>query len=118
MRSVATAHQQRSLHDFESSLAAHAAHLKADPIISTHLTALYDMLLQENIRRIIEPYSRVETAHIASVMKLPLQQIETKLSQMILDKKFKGTLDAGAGCLIVYEDAGADGTYESALETL
>jgi len=76
------------------------------------------MLLQENICRIIEPYSRVETAHIATVMKLPLRQIEEKLSQMILDKKFKGILDAGAGCLIVYEDQGGDTTYDTALETL
>merc|ERR1712100_46495 len=76
------------------------------------------MLLQENICRIIEPYSRVETAHIATKMKLPLRQIETKLSQMILDKKFKGILDAGAGCLIVYEDQTPDETYDQALETL
>merc|ERR1712196_31362 len=79
---------------------------------------LYDMLLQENICRIIEPYSRVETAHIATLMKLPLQQIEAKLSQMILDKKFKGILDAGAGCLIVYDEEAADDTYDEALETL
>ena len=51
-------------------------------------------------------------------MKLPLQKIEDKLSQMILDKKFRGTLDAGAGCLIVYEDQSIDTTYEQALETL
>jgi hypothetical protein len=89
MRAVGTAHQQRSLHDFEAALSKHGAHLRADPIISTQLTSLYDMLLQENICRIIEPYSRVETAHIASLMNLPLRQIEEKLSQMILDKKFK-----------------------------
>lgn len=118
MRAVGTAHQQRSLHDFEAALSKHGAHLRADPIISTQLTSLYDMLLQENICRIIEPYSRVETAHIASLMNLPLRQIEEKLSQMILDKKFKGILDAGAGCLIVYEDDGADSTYQAALETL
>ena len=68
MRAVATAHQQRSLQDFEAALKTHADHLTADPIISTHLNALYDMLLQENICRIIEPYSVVETSHIATVM--------------------------------------------------
>jgi len=118
MRAVATAHKQRSLHDFEAALATHAAHLGADPIISTQLNALYDMLLQENICRIIEPYSRVETAHIAQLMKLPLRQIEAKLSQMILDKKFKGILDAGAGCLNVYDEQSPDNTYDQALETL
>ena len=80
--------------------------------------ALCDLLRQENICRIIEPYSVVETAHIASVMKLPLPQIEEKLSRMILDKRISGILDAGAGCLIVYDEQKPDSTYDQALETL
>ena len=60
----------------------------------------------------------MQTSHIATLMKLPLRQIEAKLSQMILDKKLKGILDAGAGCLILYDEAAADSTYEQALETL
>jgi len=118
MSAVAEAHKQRSLHDFERALAAHAAELDGDKVIKRHLASLYDMLLQENICRIIEPYSTVETAHIATLMSLPLLKVEEKLSQMILDKKFRGILDAGAGCLIVYEDSAADTTYPQALETL
>ena len=37
---------------------------------------------------------------------------------MILDKKFRGILDAGAGCLIVYEDQPVEETYEQCLEVL
>jgi 26S proteasome regulatory subunit N6 len=118
MRAVASAHQQRSLHDFEAALQAHQAQFRNDPIISRHLDSLYDMLLQENICRIIEPYSVVETSHIATLMNLPLATIESKLSHMILDKKFKGILDAGAGCLIVYDDQAPDTTYNQALETI
>lgn len=38
-------------------------------------------------------------------------------AQMILDKKFAGTLDQGAGCLEVFEEAAADGVYPAALDT-
>jgi len=118
MRAVATAHEQRSLHDFEAAIEKHKAQLASDPIISSHLASLYDLLMQENICRLIEPYSVVETVHVATLMNLPLQTIEEKLSQMILDKKFRGILDAGAGCLIVYEDDASDSTFDHALEGL
>ena len=54
MLAVGTAHKDRSLHDFEAALAKHADQLAADNIIQSHLNSLYDMLLQENICRIIE----------------------------------------------------------------
>ena len=118
MRAVANAHQQRSLKEFEEALATHKKELAADPIIESHLSSLYGLLMQENICRILEPYSKVETAHIATLMNLPLATVEEKLSQMILDKKFRGILDAGAGCLIVYEDQPVEETYEQCLEVL
>jgi len=118
MRAVASAHKARSLQDFDAALETYKAELQADQIISSHLASLYDMLLQENICRIIEPYSIVEISHIAKLMKLPAANIEAKLSQMILDKKFRGILDAGAGCLIVYDEQSVDTTYEQALEAI
>ncbi|CAN6485471.1 unnamed protein product [Victoria cruziana] len=36
---------------------------------------------------------------------------------MILDKKFAGTLDQGAGCLIIFEVPKADAIYPATLET-
>ena len=37
---------------------------------------------------------------------------------MILDKKFAGTLDQGAGCLIIFDDPKTDAIYDATLETI
>ncbi|GFR51733.1 hypothetical protein Agub_g15503, partial [Astrephomene gubernaculifera] len=118
MREVAAAYRDRSLQRFQDVLSAHSAQLVEDEVVHTHLAALYDTLMQQNLVRLIEPYSRVEISHVAALIGLPLETVEAKLSQMILDKKFSGTLDQGAGCLEVFPPAPADTTYPAALEVL
>ncbi|KAJ3336991.1 26S proteasome regulatory subunit rpn6 [Gonapodya sp. JEL0774] len=118
MRAVATAYQNRALVDFESTLVKFKEELSNDPIIRSHLAALYDSLLEGNLTRIIEPFSRVEIQHIAELVKLPTAQVETKLSQMILDKQLNGILDQGAGCLVLFDETEADKTYDSSIETI
>lgn len=98
--------------------------LSSDSTIRTHLAALYDTLLEQNLLRIIEPYSVVEVEYVAQQVGQGRQNVEAKyvfyplrdcrilhlsrLSQMILDKVFHGVLDQGRGCLLVFEEAEAD----------
>ena len=63
-------------------------------------------------------FSAAKVEHISSLIRLPKDTVENKLSQMILDKKFSGILDQGEKVLIIFEDTPSDKTYESALETL
>merc|ERR1711982_208889 len=89
-----------------------------DPIIKYHLTDLNETLLEQNILRILEPYSRVEITHVAELIELPLQRTQAKLSEMILDQKPNGTLDQGIGVLIVYDEEKVRSTYDNALKTI
>lgn len=41
-------------------LVQYKVQLADDPVISTHLALLYDTLLEQNLVRLIEPYSRVQ----------------------------------------------------------
>uniref|UniRef100_A0A8I6AVH3 26S proteasome non-ATPase regulatory subunit 11 n=1 Tax=Rattus norvegicus TaxID=10116 RepID=A0A8I6AVH3_RAT len=116
LKCVAQASKNRSLADFEKALTDYRAELRDDPIISTHLAKLYDNLLEQNLIRVIEPFSRVQVR--ISLGTLSTADVERKLSQMILDKKFHGILDQGEGVLIIFDEPPVDKTYEAALETI
>jgi len=118
MKAVARAHSDRSLEAYERTLADYRYELGSDAFVRGHLRKLYDNLLEQNLVKVIEPFSRVEIAHVAKLVGLDQDKIEQKLSQMILDKMIVGVLDQGAGCLIVYDEAERDQSYDAALETI
>lgn len=118
MKSIANASHNRSLSEFQQALNTFKQELTEDPIIRTHLDALYDNLLEQNLSRIIEPFARVQIEHVATLIALPLNVVEKKLSQMILDKKLHGILDQGSGVLVVFDETPVDKTYENTLELI
>ena len=58
--------------------------LSSDTTIRTHLSALYDTLLEQNLLRIVEPYSVFEIEYIAQLV------------------------DQGRGCLLIFDEPEAD----------
>ncbi|KAJ2894281.1 putative 26s proteasome non-atpase regulatory subunit 11 protein [Zalerion maritima] len=118
MKAIARAHANRSLEEYERALASYKYELGADVFVRKHLGKLYDAMLEQNLVKVIEPFSRVEIDHIAGMVGLDTQQVERKLSQMILDKVIIGVLDQGAGCLIIYDETQRDEAYDAALGTI
>merc|ERR1711988_602053 len=65
MRAVALANLHRSLAEFEKAFKDFKEELEEDIIIMSHVNRMYDDMLQNNLLRIIEPFSVVEINHIA-----------------------------------------------------
>ncbi|ORY26904.1 hypothetical protein BCR39DRAFT_540030 [Naematelia encephala] len=118
MKATATALKERSLELFKTALKEYQQQLQQDPLIRSHLSILYDTLLEQNLVRVIEPYSSVELSWIAQEVGQSLQVVEEKLSQMILDQVFHGVLNENVGTLEVYDEPVEDPMYNTALDTL
>merc|ERR1712070_494241 len=118
MSAVAQAAKRRSLEEFDAAMAAFEPELMNDVLVQHHLALLYENMLESNLTKIIEPFSCVEISRVAELIKLPIEKVEMKLSQMILDKKIKGTLDQGRGQLIIHDDEKDDLTIEHGLQVI
>lgn len=118
LKSVANAHKKKNLVDFKRILEANKNVIDGDPIVESHIQDLYENLLELNLLKVIKPYSKVQLDHISKAVNLPLNVVQAKLSEMIVDKKVKGTLDQGQGCLIIFDEVDQSELYMSASETL
>merc|ERR1739844_261518 len=81
MKAVALSAKNRSLSDFQITVDKYTRELKEDKIVERHLDSLYQTMLEQNLCRIIEPYSRVQVKFVAEKINLPENQVEKKLSQ-------------------------------------
>jgi len=115
---IAKAYKAASLRQFQETKAKYKEELEKDSVIHRHLEELYQKLLEDNLLRIVSPFSQVEISHVAFLIELDVHQVEKKLSQMILDKKLPGILDQGKDCLILFDDPEPDGTFPAALQAI
>ena len=63
LKAIAQSAIKRSLAQFQQALKEYHTELVCDPIIKAHLESLYDTMLEQNLCRIIEPYSRVQVIY-------------------------------------------------------
>uniref|UniRef100_A0A1I7SU79 PCI domain-containing protein n=2 Tax=Bursaphelenchus xylophilus TaxID=6326 RepID=A0A1I7SU79_BURXY len=118
MLAIATAAKNRSLKQFNEAFGHYRQELQCDPVVRKHFNALSDAMLEKELCRLIEPYSFVQISHISERIGLPIEKVEKKLAQMILDQKFSGSLHQGDGMLVVYDAEVEDRTYDLAVQTI
>lgn len=118
MRAIAKAHSNRSLKEFQETIHLYKESLSEDKLITRHLNELNEALIEQNLQRIIEPYSQVDITHISRIIELPVNIVEKKLSQMILDKKLNGILDQGTDSLIIFDEQDVGEIYTGSLSTI
>eukprot|EP00056_Hartaetosiga_gracilis_P011936 m.185716 g.185716 ORF g.185716 m.185716 type:complete len:415 (+) comp13605_c6_seq1:111-1355(+) len=118
MQAIAAAAMNRSLADFQQALDDFTESLQGDVIVKSHVDAVYESLLEQNLLKLVEPFSRVELDHVANLINLPEHQVERKLSHMILDRKLLGILDQGSNCLEIFSEEQQDSMYDQTLQML
>lgn len=117
MKAVAQASKQQNLLLFEKCKQVYEWELLDDMVIKRHFNYLYNTLLEDNLKKIILPYSEVQIDYIAQSIGLPMDKILQKLSEMILDENINGTLDQGRNCMIIFEEQESTEIFEHALAT-
>lgn len=118
MKEVALANKQQSLHAFQKCASTYERELFDDMVIRRHFNFLYNSLLEENLKKIIEPYDQVQIDYVASQIDLPVDKVLMKLSEMILDEKIRGTLDQGRNCLIIFQQDEPTDMFDHSLTTI
>ncbi|CCW62882.1 unnamed protein product [Phytomonas sp. EM1] len=139
LRAIAKAYTDRDTHRFndvltqQKALSQRAAGpssgslpsaftLLHDEVVRRQLHQMYDTLVERHLLKIVEPYNRVQISYLASILALSEEVVESRLSQLILDKKLLGIVDQQHRCLVVFEDlekrgdAGMKEFYENAAE--
>ena len=118
LNEIAKAYEKRNIDEYNRNIEKYQNELMNDEFVKENLEMLYNELLQENICRILEPYSCIELEHIAKMIKLDVKQIEKIIRLMIIEDKINGIIDQNRGILILYEDINSNRILSNGVELI
>lgn len=82
IKAVAEAHFGASVVALSKVFEQFPTEIEGDEVVKSHTKLLYDQLLEKNLFKIIESYTRVDIEYIARKLSLDQGLIERKLSEM------------------------------------
>ena len=118
LRLLAISRRERSLKMFRGLLRRYRWALVKDMFVDQHLDELYNALIEEDLKKTLQAYSRIELTHVSRLMALPVKEIEETLCRMMLDGRLKGTLDQGLGVLVLFHEQQTPQLYSDVLSTV
>ncbi|XP_042225291.1 26S proteasome non-ATPase regulatory subunit 11-like [Homarus americanus] len=118
MLAIASAANRSSLAEFRKTREQYEEHLVGDMVVASVLDDLYTTMMEKNLLNIVLPYERLQIDHIAGRINLPREEIERRISQMILDKRINAQLDHRDDCLYVYASEDSDVVYQKGIDIL
>lgn len=125
MVAIAAAFEKRSLDDYEQAREKYSHALGQDEdgshgntLVRRLIAEGFEEMMERNLLRVVEPFSRVELAHVAKLVGRPQADVQQRLAQMIIDEKLSGILDQGVGHLVLFEAQKPDALFTHSLEVV
>lgn len=104
MVEVLKAYSSKDLPKLNSVLIERKRDIETDPVIGPQIEALIDQLLEQNILKLVYPYSKVEISYLSKKLLVSESIVESKICGMILDEKLKGSIDQDSGVLEILDN--------------
>lgn len=118
MRSILAAYKLKNVVQLSKAFEKYKKEIDSDKIIAAQTELLFDQLLEQNIMKVVTPYSRLEMSYLSGKLGIDPHAVEQKICQMILDGKLSGTLDQEKNELILFDAADINESYQSSLDIL
>lgn len=118
MLDIGKAAEAKSLKQLTEIMENRKEDLERDPVVVSNINNLIDNLEEQNLLKIVKPYSAVELSRIAEMINLPFENVESKLVQMILDQKLKASINQKDGILNIFEVEEENELLEQSIELI
>ncbi|KAG0437757.1 26S proteasome regulatory subunit RPN6 [Dictyocoela muelleri] len=110
--------KKRDLKSYDEILKKNRDLLAADEFLNSHLHYLYDILINSNLKKIIEPYKNIPIKQISDKMGFDEKFIESRLRIMILDGEIDGVINHVKRTLILNDPLKNNECRERCLEII
>ena len=76
MIDISKAVTSSSLNQFMKTVSEYSEVLEQDPVVLIHLEKLQENMMEQNLIKILKPYSRVQVQYVADKIDLPVLQVQ------------------------------------------